>query len=138
MVTGRTGETYRLRLVTHDHQTFDRFYNRFANPTLWFLHHYLWNLIEEPVADQRLHDAWSSYGTANESFAAAVLEELEREPDTAVWFHDYHLYSRRGSSAAPGRTPCCRISSTFPGRAGLLDGPPGAAEDCDPRRAARE
>jgi trehalose 6-phosphate synthase len=92
LVTGRTGETYRLRLVTHDHQTFDRFYNRFANPTLWFLQHYLWNLIEEPVNDQRLHDAWSSYGTANESFAAAVLEDLDREPDTAVWFHDYHLY----------------------------------------------
>ena len=92
VVTGRTGETYRLRLVTHDHQTFDRFYNRFANPTLWFLQHYLWNLIEEPVNDQRLHDAWSSYGTANESFAAAVLEDLDREPDTAVWFHDYHLY----------------------------------------------
>jgi trehalose 6-phosphate synthase len=92
VVTGRTGETYRLRLVAHDHQTFDRFYNRFANPTLWFLQHYLWNLIEEPVNDQRLHDAWSSYGTANESFAAAVLEDLDREPDTAVWFHDYHLY----------------------------------------------
>ncbi len=28
----------------------------------------------------------------NESFADAVLEELELEPDAAVFFHDYHLY----------------------------------------------
>jgi trehalose 6-phosphate synthase len=28
----------------------------------------------------------------NEGFAEAVLAELEDEPDTAVFFHDYHLY----------------------------------------------
>jgi trehalose 6-phosphate synthase len=28
----------------------------------------------------------------NEGFADAVVEELEHEPDTAVFFHDYHLY----------------------------------------------
>ena len=28
----------------------------------------------------------------NEGFAAAVLAELEHEPDAAVFFHDYHLY----------------------------------------------
>jgi trehalose 6-phosphate synthase len=28
----------------------------------------------------------------NEGFAQAVLAELEREPDAAVFFHDYHLY----------------------------------------------
>src|SRR4051794_32582656 len=91
--TGRTGENYRLRLVVHDHETFDDFYNRFANPTLWFLQHYLWNLVEQPVNDQRLHDAWSSYLEANESFAAVVLDELALEPSAAVSFHDYHLYS---------------------------------------------
>ena len=89
--TGRTGEIFRLLLVTHDPATFEHFYNRFANPTLWFLQHYLWNLVEEPVTDEREHDAWLGYRQANESFAAAVLEELGREPDAAVWFH-YHLY----------------------------------------------
>lgn len=90
--TGRTGELYRLRIVVHDPATFEQFYNCFANPMLWFLQHYLWNLVDEPVSDERLHDAWSGYAEANESFAAAVLAELEREPDAAVWFHDYHLY----------------------------------------------
>ena len=28
----------------------------------------------------------------NANVAEAVLEELEEEPDTPVWFHDYHLY----------------------------------------------
>jgi trehalose 6-phosphate synthase len=90
--TGRTGELYRLRLVVHDHATFDRFYNRFANPMLWFLQHYLWNLVEEPVGDQRLHDGWAGYVQANHSFANAVLDELDRCSDAAVWWHDYHLY----------------------------------------------
>jgi trehalose 6-phosphate synthase len=90
--TGRTGEVYRLRLVVHDHATYERYYNRFANPTLWFLQHYLWDFVHEPAADQRLRDAWSSYQEANQSFAKAVLLELEQEGDAAVWFHDYHLY----------------------------------------------
>jgi trehalose 6-phosphate synthase len=90
--TVRNGDLYRLRLVVHDHGTFERFYNRFANPMLWFLQHYLWNLVEEPVSDQRFYEAWAGYAEANESFANAVLEELDREPNAAVWFHDYHLY----------------------------------------------
>jgi trehalose 6-phosphate synthase len=28
----------------------------------------------------------------NRNFAAAVLDELERDPDATVFFHDYHLY----------------------------------------------
>jgi trehalose 6-phosphate synthase len=90
--TGHGGDAYRLRLVVHDHGTYERFYNRFANPTLWFVQHYLWDLIHEPISDQRLNDAWSSYQDANKSFAKAVLDELEQDGDAAVWFHDYHLY----------------------------------------------
>jgi trehalose 6-phosphate synthase len=90
--TGHGGDAYRLRLVVHDHGTYERFYNRFANPTLWFVQHYLWDLVHEPISDQRLLDAWSSYQEANESFAKAVLDELEQDGDAAVWFHDYHLY----------------------------------------------
>src|SRR5947208_3502827 len=32
------------------------------------------------------------YAAVNEGFAHAVLGELEREPEAAVFFHDYHLY----------------------------------------------
>jgi trehalose 6-phosphate synthase len=90
--TGRDGAPYRLRLVAHDPATFDRFYNVFANPTLWFLQHYLWDLVRAPSHDRQLHEAWASYEEVNDAFAGAVVEELEDEPDAGVWFHDYHLY----------------------------------------------
>jgi trehalose 6-phosphate synthase len=90
--TGREGEPYRLRLLAHDRDDFERFYNVFANPTLWFVQHRLWDFVRAPNYGPALHQAWASYGAVNEGFADAVLEELDDEPDVAVWFHDYHLY----------------------------------------------
>jgi trehalose 6-phosphate synthase len=91
------GASYRLRLVAHDPATYDRFYNVFANPTLWFVQHYLWGLGSAPDFDPSLHAAWSGgYVPVNEALAGAALEELEREPDAAVLFHDYHLYLAPG------------------------------------------
>jgi trehalose 6-phosphate synthase len=87
------GASYRLRLVSHDPLVYDRFYNELANPTLWFLQHYLWGLGSAPDFGPELHEAWSDgYVPVNESLAAATLEELDREPGAAVLFHDYHLY----------------------------------------------
>lgn len=89
----RDGAAYRLRLVVHDPAAYDRYYNVLANPTLWFLQHYLWALGSAPDFGPRLHEAWDAgYVPVNEAFAAATLEELEREPDAVVLFHDYHLY----------------------------------------------
>jgi trehalose 6-phosphate synthase len=93
----RDGATYRLRLVAHDAEAYDRYYNVLANPTLWFLQHYLWGLGSAPDFGPRLHEAWDvGYVPVNEAFAAATLEELEHEPDAAVMFHDYHLYLAPG------------------------------------------
>jgi trehalose 6-phosphate synthase len=88
-----TGASYRLRLVAHDPAAYELFYNVLANPTLWFVHHYLWGLGCAPDFGPELHEAWSDgYVPVNEGLAAAALEELDREPDAAVLFHDYHLY----------------------------------------------
>src|SRR5262245_61090924 len=86
--TGRDGSPYRMRLVDHEPEDFDRFYNQFANPALWFLQHELAELI----GDDPLEAAWASYQRVNEAVAAAVLEELDEEPGTPVWFHNYQLY----------------------------------------------
>jgi trehalose 6-phosphate synthase len=105
--TARDGSLYRLRLVTHDQRAYDWYYNVVANPTLWFLQHYLWNLAAQPNIDHALHAAWDhGYAAVNRGFAAAVLEELEREPDATVFFHDYHLYlaPRIVREAAPDAT----------------------------------
>ncbi len=93
----RDGSTYRLRLVWHPLQAYDWYYNVVANPVLWFAQHYLWGLSGSPDWDQGLHNAWhNGYVTVNANFAEAVLDELEREPEAAVFFHDYHLYVAPG------------------------------------------
>jgi trehalose 6-phosphate synthase len=86
-------ENYRLHLVAHDPQAYDWYYNVVANPMLWFVQHSLWELAYTPKVDAAFHRAWrDGYAAVNEAFARAVLAELEREPDAAVFFHDYHLY----------------------------------------------
>ena len=89
----RGGASYRLRLVAHDPASYDWYYNVIANPMLWFIQHYLWGLASAPNVDHGLHHAWNEgYVAVNRGFADAVVAELEREPDAAVFFHDYHLY----------------------------------------------
>src|SRR5438874_925925 len=91
--TARDGSAFRLRLVAHDEVAYDWYYNVVANPMLWFLQHYLWELAHTPAVDHGFKHAWEhGYVRVNEGFAAAVLDELEAEPDSAVLFHDYHLY----------------------------------------------
>jgi trehalose 6-phosphate synthase len=91
--TSREGAAYRLRLVAHDPSAYDWYYNVVANPTLWFLQHYMWGLPYAPDVDLGLHHAWfNGYLPVNQGFADAVLAELDRTPDAAVFFHDYHLY----------------------------------------------
>ncbi|MGZ4395258.1 MAG: alpha,alpha-trehalose-phosphate synthase (UDP-forming) [Gaiellaceae bacterium] len=91
--TAFDGSPYRLRLVSHDANAYDWYYNVVSNPTLWFLQHYLWDLKVSPGWDHGLHRAWSDgYVPVNRRFADVVLEELAREPGATVFFHDYHLY----------------------------------------------
>lgn len=89
--TATDGSRYRLHLVAHDPAAYELFYNVVANPALWLVQHGLWELKHHPEAD--LQAAWrDGYEIVNRSFAAAVCAELEREPNAAVFFHDYHLY----------------------------------------------
>jgi trehalose 6-phosphate synthase len=91
--TSREGSPYRLRLVQHDASAYDWYYNVVANPTLWFLQHYMWGLPYAPDVDLGLHSAWfNGYLPVNDAFAEATIAELDREPGAAVFFHDYHLY----------------------------------------------
>jgi trehalose 6-phosphate synthase len=91
--TARDGSPYRLRLVEHSPTAYDWYYNVVANPVLWFLQHYLWNLAYQPSLDQGLHHAWNEgYVPVNRAFAGAVCAELDAQPDATVFFHDYHLY----------------------------------------------
>jgi trehalose 6-phosphate synthase len=103
----RDGAPFRLHLVAHAEQAYDWYYNVVANPMLWFVQHYLWELAHTPAIDGGFHTAWrDGYAAVNAGFAAAVVEELERDPDAVVFFHDYHLYlaPRLVRNAAPDAT----------------------------------
>jgi trehalose 6-phosphate synthase len=77
-------------LIAQDERAYDLFYNVAANPTLWFVQHMLWNLAYTPDFD---HDAWTNgYVGVNRAMAQAVIAELDRTPQAAVFWQDYHLY----------------------------------------------
>jgi trehalose 6-phosphate synthase len=91
------GIEYRVRLVGSDPDAYDRFYNVIANPILWFIQHYLWDISNAPDIRQQEIDAWDyGYQTVNEDIARAVLAEIEGQRDPLVMLHDYHLYTAPG------------------------------------------
>jgi trehalose 6-phosphate synthase len=88
------GTTYRVRLVESDPEAYDLFYNTVANPLLWFIQHYLWDLSNAPDIRRTEVEAYErGYRAVNEDLARAVLEELEGLPQAVVMLHDYHLYT---------------------------------------------
>jgi trehalose 6-phosphate synthase len=91
--TARNGSPYRLRLVAHDPAAYVGSYNVVSNAHFWFVQHYLWGLAAAPSTGRALRDAWvEGYEPVNRGFADAVAAELDRDPEAAVFFHDYHLY----------------------------------------------
>jgi len=86
----RTGASYRLRFVAHEPAAYDLYYNVVANPTLWFIQHYLYDLVHQSTHGKgRLDQAWrEGYVPVNRAFAEAVLDELARQPDAVVFFND--------------------------------------------------
>jgi trehalose 6-phosphate synthase len=86
--------TYRIRLVESEPEAYDRFYNVIANPMLWFIQHYLWDLSNAPDIRQSEVDAYEhGYCVVNDDLAHAVLEEIEGQESAVVMLHDYHLYT---------------------------------------------
>jgi trehalose 6-phosphate synthase len=88
------GGEYQVRLVVSDEFAYDRFYNIVANPMLWFIQHYLWDLSNAP--DIRRHEVEAfefGYNVVNEDLARAVVEEIEGQTEPVVMVHDYHLYT---------------------------------------------
>jgi len=88
------GGAYKVRLVASDAEAYDRFYNVFANPMLWFIQHYLWDLSNAPDIRREEVEAFEfGYNVVNEDLARAVLDEIEGESEPVVMVHDYHLYT---------------------------------------------
>ena len=80
--------------VESDAEAYDRFYNIIANPMLWFIQHYLWDLSNAP--DIRRHEVIAfdeGYQRVNADLADAVVEEISGQDEPLVMVHDYHLYT---------------------------------------------
>ena len=96
-VTAPGGGEYRVKLVASDADAYDRFYNIMANPMLWFIQHYLWDLSNAPDIRRNETEAFEfGYNAVNEDLARAVLEEIEGVENPIVMVHDYHLYTLPG------------------------------------------
>ena len=55
-----------------------------ANPILWFIQHYLWDLSNAPDIRQEEIEAWEhGYKVVNDDIAGAVLEAIEGQERAA-------------------------------------------------------
>ena len=60
-----------------DPEAYHQYYNIVANPMLWFIQHYLWDLGWHPDIARDEIDAWGhGYVPVNRAFAEAVIDEL--------------------------------------------------------------
>ena len=94
MVETSDGSRFHVSWVNPPRLAYDLYYNTIANPLLWFVQHYLWNLAEAPVLDDSTHVAWNEgYRRVNQLFAQQVVREARRgRKRPLVLSHDYHLY----------------------------------------------
>src|SRR3954454_927652 len=93
-VRSPAGGEYQVRLVASEPEAYDRFYNIFANPILWFIQHYLWDLSNAPDIRRNEIEAFEyGYNVVNEDLAHAVIEEKVDRRQPIVMVHDSRLYT---------------------------------------------
>lgn len=92
------GDETTSRFICVSKEAYDRYYNVFANPLLWFLQHYMWDLPHSPHINAATYDAWENgYTVVNRAFAEAIVHEVAGERTRpVVLFQDYHLYLAPG------------------------------------------
>jgi trehalose 6-phosphate synthase len=85
---------FRLRFVVPDTEAYHGYYNRIANPLLWFLQHYLWDTPRAPDINHETWQAWhEGYVAVNRLFAEEVVAAAAAAPrEPIVLLQDYHLY----------------------------------------------
>jgi trehalose 6-phosphate synthase len=78
-----------VRMLDIPPDVFRRAYNGIANSVLWFVHHLLFDLPNQPQFGTGFRADWDAYVSYNEAFAAALASECA--PGTRVLVQDYHL-----------------------------------------------
>ena len=81
------------RYVTIPKEQYNKYYNKIANPLLWFVQHNMWNPPYTPDIDKNVWDAWENgYVPVNEVFAGEIIKSAGQAPDAPIMIQDYHLY----------------------------------------------
>jgi trehalose 6-phosphate synthase len=78
-----------IRMLEIGQEVFDAAYNGIANSVLWFVHHLLFDLPNQPRFGPEFRRDWAAYRAYNEAFAVALAQESVA--DTRVLIQDYHL-----------------------------------------------
>ena len=85
---GRSADGFELRLLDLPKDEHGLHYDTVSNEYLWFLFHYLFDIVNTPHFDDSFARAWSAYRAINSRYADAVAEAGKAD---AVLVHDYHL-----------------------------------------------
>ena len=73
------GVSYDVCMVASDPEAYDRFYNVIANPILWFIQHYLWDLSNAPDIRRAEVEAWEDgYKVVNADIADVGAAQRSR------------------------------------------------------------
>ncbi len=103
------GIDYEVLMVESDPAAYEGFYNIIANPILWFVQHYLWDLSNVPDIRRSERVAWrDGYLAVNADIAQAVIEAIAGQEEPLVMFHDYHLYTCPGLVKAARPDAVCQ------------------------------
>jgi trehalose 6-phosphate synthase len=88
------GRPVRVELLDLPEDAYEGYYNQIANPLLWFLQHWMWNVVSAPIITRETWRAWNEgYVPVNRLFAQALARAVAAEPRRAlVMLQDYHLY----------------------------------------------
>jgi trehalose 6-phosphate synthase len=105
-----TDYDFRLRFVLTEEESYDEYYLTVSNPLLWFVQHYMWDVVRTPTFTPEMWTAWDGYREVNQVFAEAIAEEVARAGTPAiVMLQDYHLYLCPGA-LAPRLPEGCLLS----------------------------
>ncbi|MCL6615492.1 MAG: trehalose-6-phosphate synthase, partial [Firmicutes bacterium] len=86
--------SYEISLVDIPEDIYEPYYNRISNPLIWFVFHYLWNLVDHPMLDRSIIEDWKSgYLEANRLLAEAAVEEALLADKPLIMLQDYHLFA---------------------------------------------
>jgi trehalose 6-phosphate synthase len=86
---GDEGGEIPVRMLDIPPDTFEQAYNGVANSVLWFVHHMLFDLPNQPRFGPAFREQWTSYTAYNQAFADALADCCR--PGARALIQDYHL-----------------------------------------------